>query len=212
METWSFADAATGLFTGLKTYGAKPKAAQGVLAIPGRFDRLSQRVDITAQPPPPIVNDMGIDVSPPWYPPVIDYQPPAPAADQWQTWAWDAGTKRWVSTPTLAAHKRAARQRMAEAWNAARQAGVTLGTKTAPTDPDSWTRYLAIKAMAGDAGWIDVPIPLTDGTFELLTTANANSLWAALKTMERDLLNRLRDRIDAIAAASTQAEVEAVAW
>ena len=58
----------------------------------------------------------------------------------------------------------------------------------------------------------DAPIPLKDGSFELLTQAKFNALWTALKTMERTLLGQLRDRFDAIAAAATIAAAEAVTW
>ena len=192
-----------------RTFMAPREAAEanvppGKLLIPGPVDYLCMRVDVSAIPPEPKPEN--------WYPPVIDYQPPAPADDPWQTWAWDAGIKRWVSTPTLAAVKRNARQRMAAAWNAAKAQGVTFGTKTAPTDADSWTRYLAIKEMAADGGWIDVPIPLADDTFELMTQAKMITLWGALKTMERTLLAQLKNRVEAINAATTAAQVEAVTW
>lgn len=148
----------------------------------------------------------------PWYPPVIDYQPPAPADDQWQTWAWDAGIKRWVSAPTLLALKRAKRQELAAAWNVAKAEGVSIGGKVAPTDTESWTRYLALKEMAGEGGWIDVPIPLLDGTFELLTQAKAAALWTALKAMERTLLVKLRDKNDLVVAALTPEDVAVITW
>lgn len=122
------------------------------------------------------------------------------------------GVVVWVDNRTLAEVKAAARQRMASAWFAAKADGVTLGTKTAPTDPDSWTRYLAIKLMAADGGWVDMPIPLKDGSFELLTQAKAATLWTALKAMERALLAQLRDRVDAINAATTIPDVEAIVW
>lgn len=214
MTWWSFYRADTGAISSRAYFGneAAQNAPPEWVPIPGRFDHLSQRVDITAVPPPPVFDELGNDISPPWYPPVIDYQPPAPANDQWQTWAWDAAIKRWVPSPTLAAVKRAAKQRMAAAFNEARAAGVTIGGKVAPTDADSWTRYLAINAMAGDGGWLDVPIPLADGSFELLTQAKAATLWTALKAMERTLLAQLRGRVEAIAAATTKAEVDAVTW
>jgi hypothetical protein len=215
---WRFYDPTTGVMLRREFIGPRRLVAQntpaGYASIPGNFDPLSQRVDISVQPPiVPAPDESQGPVDPThWWPPVIDYIPPAPADDQWQTWAWDAAIKRWAATPTLAAHKRNATQRMAQAWNAARAAGVSIGTKTAPTDADSWTRYLAIKAMAADGGWVDVPIPLLDGSFELLTQAKAAALWAALKDMERTLLVRLRDRVQDINAATTQAQVEAVTW
>lgn len=221
MSAWTFYARSSGLLASWSFDGPSDQLAgntpTGHAAIPGRFDPLSQRVDISAEPPPdPDPWPVGADGKPlprvPWYPPVIDYQPPAPANDAWQTWAWDAGIKRWVSQPTLAAIKRDAKQVMAAAWNAAREAGVTVGGKVAPTDAAAWTRYLAIKQMAADGGWTDIPIPLLDGSFHLLTQAQAAALWAALKDMERTLLARLKARVEAIAAASTAAEVNAVTW
>jgi hypothetical protein len=139
-----------------------------------------------------------------------DFVPIPPAAYDYER--FDYATKTWIDPRTLADAKAAARQRMAAAWNEARTAGVTIAGKVAPTDADSWTRYLAIKAMAADGGWIDVPIPLADGTFELLTQAKLATLWSSLKSMERSLLEQLRDRADAIAAATTKEEVDAITW
>jgi len=35
-----------------------------------------------------------------------EYQPPAPPTSEWQTWAWDAESWRWVGIPTQAAVQR----------------------------------------------------------------------------------------------------------
>lgn len=51
---------------------------------------------------------------------VVDWQPPAPPADEWQTWSWSATLGTWVSVPTtagLARDVRAERNRRADAWN-----------------------------------------------------------------------------------------------
>lgn len=87
----SLYDPATGLFTGQVLYGQLVGPA-GLAEIDGAYDHLSQRVDIEADPPA-----------------VIDYVPDAPADTDLATWAWDAGTRRWVSTPTLLANKLAAK-------------------------------------------------------------------------------------------------------
>lgn len=85
-KTWSFFDAETGLLTG-RTYRGDELAAntpEGQAAIEGVFDWLCQRVDIaTGQ--------------------VVEYQPPAPPDDALRTWAWDAGAKHWIPSPTAAA-------------------------------------------------------------------------------------------------------------
>lgn len=126
---------------------------------------------------------------------------------------WDGVALYWHDTRTLGEVKAQKRQELAAMWNMERQSGVTLGGKVAPTDADSWTRYLALKAMAEDAGtWVDVPIPLKDGTFELLTLAKAQALWTALKALERTLLVKLRDKIDEVQAATTVADIDAVTW
>ena len=93
-RTWSFYDAATGAIAPARvTCPAGPNLAgntpAGHVAIEGRFDHLSQRVNLqTGQ--------------------VEDYQPPAPADDELRTWAWDEGSRRWVAVPTLEADKRRA--------------------------------------------------------------------------------------------------------
>jgi hypothetical protein len=129
---------------------------------------------------------------------------------------WNPQTKVWVDPRTaeeaLAQAKAEKRQELTQAWSNERAAGVLVGTKQAPTDAEAWTRYLTIKAMAADGGWVDIPIPLVDGTFELLTLAKANALWAAIKDMERALLAKLRDRLTAVQAASTVQQVQEVSW
>lgn len=126
---------------------------------------------------------------------------------------WRLVDGRWERILSLAEIKAAKRQQLAAAWQVDTRAGVTIGGKVAPTDPDSWTRYLALKAMAEEAsGWVDVPIPLVDGTFEVLTQAKAQALWSALKAMERTLLAKLQAKVSLVAAATTAADVEAVQW
>jgi hypothetical protein len=196
-STWSFINISTDLFYPATYSGPENylvlNTPDNCMAIEGKYDHLSQKWDPTTET-------------------VVDYQPPKPDDDQWQTWSWDVNIKRWISTPTLLDYKRSARQRMARSWNEAKTQGVTFGTKTAPTDADSWTRYLAIKEMAADGGWVDVPIPLADGTFELMTQAKMVTLWGALKTMERTLLNKLKDKVGLINAATTKEEIDAITW
>jgi hypothetical protein len=104
----------------------------GCVAIEGWFDHLSQRFDLETDQ-------------------VVDYQPPPPADDALQTWAWDASRKRWLTVPTvaaIAANARAERdRRMAAAdW-------VTLrAVRTGQPIPTDWATYL--QALA------DVPTQL----------------------------------------------------
>lgn len=88
---WSFYDAASGAFARSRVMcsaGANLDAntPAGHVAIAGAFDPLSQRMNlVTGQ--------------------VEDYIPDAPADTDLATYAWDADSKRWVGTPTLAALK-----------------------------------------------------------------------------------------------------------
>lgn len=188
MPTWRFYDLASGVMLSTRLRCERSQVAAntpaGHAAIAGDYDPLTQRVDVSVPRP--------VDAGDDWQPPVVPWQPPPRALED---------------------VKRDARQRMARAYEEARAAGVTLGGKTAPTHADAWTRYLVIRQMADElVGWQDVPIPLADGTFELLTLAKAQALWAALKDMERTLLMRLRDRVQAINTAATAADVDAVVW
>ena len=112
----------------------------------------------------------------------------------------------------LAQAKADKRQELAGAWQDAMQAGVTVGGKLVPTDPTAWVDYLTINAMAGEAGWVDTPIQLVDGSFELLTPAKAAALWTALKAHRRTTTAQLRDRVEAVHAAATVAAVLAIVW
>lgn len=95
MKVCSLYDPATGHFTG-EIVGGSPKqlAANmppGLLAIEGRFDRLSQRVDL----------ETGT---------VVDWQPPAPDGDH----EWNPDSKRWVLKIEIAAAIERSRAALAE--------------------------------------------------------------------------------------------------
>ncbi|WP_428421978.1 tail fiber assembly protein [Methylibium sp.] len=93
----------------------------GLAAREGVYDHLSQRVDLITGA-------------------VVDWQPPAPADTEFETWAWDAKTRRWLSTPTEAAIARDVRterdRRLAACdWVTAR--AVELGEPV----PAAWAAY-----------------------------------------------------------------------
>jgi hypothetical protein len=92
--TYSYYRLSDGLFTGQGSSACDPPDGCG--AISGRIDHLSYRVVL-------VTDDHGVQ-----RPVLVDYQPTAPEADEWQTWDWDAETRRYKSVPTLAALKRTA--------------------------------------------------------------------------------------------------------
>ena len=103
---FSFYEAASGLFVGVRYAGPLANLAAntppGCAAIEGTFDHLAQRVDLASGQ-------------------VVDYQPPAPPDTATETYAWDAPTRRWLASPTLAvckAERAAAVQALIEAAEA----------------------------------------------------------------------------------------------
>jgi hypothetical protein len=87
MRQWHFYDAQTGLFSGRKmTCSERTLAAntpEGITAIAGNFDPMSQRVDLETGE-------------------VIDYQPPAPDDDH----VWSHEVKRWQLKPEVRERRR----------------------------------------------------------------------------------------------------------
>lgn len=109
MNSWMFYDLQSGVFLGEWLIASDPEVVKlstpaGHDAMPGRYDPLSQRVDIAEKPPVPRPTD-GDEALEPWYPPVIDYQPPAPEDTDLLAWTWDEKARRWVSQPTEQALK-----------------------------------------------------------------------------------------------------------
>lgn len=94
MSTWHFYRLSDGQFNGMRFEGPEqylaPNIPPGCGAITGVVDALSQRVDLESGA-------------------LLDWQPPAPADDEFRTFAWDTVLRRWISTPTDAAVARDAR-------------------------------------------------------------------------------------------------------
>lgn len=125
---------------------------------------------------------------------------------------WSNSTMAWVDVRTLAEAKAQKRQELAAAWKASMAAGVTIGGKIARTDSAAWVDYLTLRLMAQEAGWVDTPIELADGTFELLTQAKAATLWDALKALRRTQMIKLRDKMEQVRDATTKEDVDAISW
>lgn len=89
--TFSIADEETGVFSGRVVSGSlefvSANTPLGCIAVPGRHDHRRRRLDIATGE-------------------IVPYQPPAPAATEWQAWAWDAQAEAWLPVPTDAARAR----------------------------------------------------------------------------------------------------------
>lgn len=96
MKTWSFFEPETGRFTGRKFSGPEgalqPNVPDGLDAIEGDFDHLSQKVNVVTRS-------------------VEDWIPPRPLDTEMTRHEWDHSGRRWIATPTLQSHKLRARRR-----------------------------------------------------------------------------------------------------
>lgn len=100
MNQYSFYDATSGLFTGLSVAGVSDawiavNTPPNTKAYAGRPDPTFEKVDIAAT-----FMLQSLTPNVPVQPIIINFQPPAPAADALTTWAWDAAAKRWQAVPT----------------------------------------------------------------------------------------------------------------
>jgi hypothetical protein len=212
---------ADGLFVGNSAHGPAslllPELPAGFayMVSVDAIDILSKRVDISVQPPPVPVPEPGIPMAPPdpWYPPVIDYQPPAPADDALQTWAWNATTKRWVSSPTVESFRRVKLAELKAAALAASESDITVQSVTFAADAATRAELAQELALfqAEGAGY-SCDWQRADGTQITLTGAQVKGLLRAISTRLAGIRTRFRARRDSVAAATTQAAVEAIVW
>lgn len=147
MSEYSFYNKATGQISDFVWSGAVDdlplNTPRDCAAIMGVFDHLGQRVQL-------VTDDQGDQV-----PTLVDWQPPAPPDDAMQTWSWDAPTKRWISTPTLAARvleAKAERLTLLERcdWVAAR------AFETGEPVPPAWLAYRqALRDITEQPGFPD---------------------------------------------------------
>lgn len=149
MIDWSFFHAETGLFApsvvGLpEGVGPDVYAPMGCVPYRGRVDRHRVCIDLATGN-------------------LVPYQPPAPAADEWQTWTWDEAAWRWVSVPTdeaLVRDARAERGRRLAACDWTQLPDVPAGTAQA------WATYRqALRDITEQPGfpttitWPEEPTP-----------------------------------------------------
>lgn len=219
MSSWSFYDPASGVFAGYDFSGPDQQVLAntpaGYASILGRFDHLSQRVDVSATPPAqPKLDAQGQPV--PWYPPVIDYQPPAPANDAMQTWAWHAGIKRWLSQPTLASLKLARWSAIKAAREAAEYSPFAWDGSSFDADSESQRRIqgaaqLAMIAAAAQQAF-SIDWTLADNTVRTLSGTEMIGVGLALGThvaTQHVIARGLRAEIE---DATTSQQLEAINW
>ena len=97
------------------------------IALEGDYDRLSQRVDVTTGK-------------------VVSYQPAAPSADH----EWDAGTKRWVLKPTVAAARDSRSHAIAEILRLERDVQPRVVRELLDGEAGAKERYEALKVKIAE--------------------------------------------------------------
>jgi hypothetical protein len=124
-KTAFFYDLQTGLFTGQSLGGpadwVDANLPDNAGAWPEPVDHLSQRLDLATRL-------------------IVDYQPPAPAADEFTQWTWDTELKRWRPSPTLAGKWRVVRNERGRRLSACDWI-VTKSAETGVAVPAAWQTY-----------------------------------------------------------------------
>lgn len=143
---------------------------------------------------------------------VVDYQPPPPANDADQTWAWNATTKRWLSTPTLAALKRAKWLEIKAQAALSDQADITIGGSVYAADLASRTALFQAAQLATMDATVSLTWQLADGTPIVLTLAQIKAGVRAIGA-RADAIRAKAITLRATGlAASTPAAVAAIVW
>lgn len=137
-KLYSFYRASDGTFTG-DTYSGQALAEAtpaGCLPMAGRFNPAVQRVDLQTGE-------------------VIDWQSPAPPADEFTAWGWDGELGRWVAGMTTAGLARAVRAER-DARLSACDWVVTRATEMGGSIPAEWSVYrAALRAVPQQPGFPD---------------------------------------------------------
>lgn len=229
MKCTRFYDAVTGIFTPSQMLlpNAEAVAANtpaGTVAVLIEVDHLTQRVDIAAtaaaleawqNAEPQLVDAPGgpvrMVVARP-DPVVVDYQPPAPADDTLQTWAWDAASKRWQASPTLLAVQLARWEAIKASRSAAIAAPLATPYGIFDADPDSQAKISGAVQLLQLSGATSIAWTLHDNATIELTTAQLIEVGVLLGVREQAAFATgvaLRAQIN---AATDAASLNAIGW
>ena len=192
---WSFYNTSTGLFTDSTYHGTVEflpfNTPPNCAAIEGAHDRLSKRI-----------NDKGQ---------VIEYVPLKPADTGLVTWSWDAGIKRWVTTPTLEALKHDKWEEIKGNRSSAQNASLSTPWGLFNHDESSRQAILSI-AQAGKEIKTNVKVTLADNSVTELSPGQLMELFVlSFNKIQsiRKVATKLRKQIG---DARTVAELETVVW
>lgn len=202
MSMWHFYDLATGLFSGAAFQGDNDELqaqlahhGNGVGAYEGDVDPLSQRMDTGTGA-------------------LIDYQPPAPAADAYTAWAWGESSKRWSAVKTIEGLKTDRWATVKAAREAALAAPKTTSVGTFDCDPDSQNnlnKVIALVQLAVARGEPDTAnYTLSNNVRQSFTLAQLQTAALEIGVQEQAIYDQYDAVRTAIEAATTAETIAAV--
>ena len=192
----------TGLFTGDQLAGDSEfigiNTPAGFASFPGQHNHKQVRLDLSSGE-------------------VVDYQPPSPGDDSAKTWAWDASTRRWMSSPTLADVKASAWASIKAERDRRLAAGFTVAGRhyqvnQAVMSAATLAAFMALMQGGATAADYRQTWVLSDNSVVSLTAPEMIAGGQACKVLVDGLWatsQYLRGLID---AATTPDQVDAVAW
>lgn len=192
---------ASGLFTGQQFGGPPEFVARNTPAecgaIMGSFDHLSQRVNLATRQ-------------------VEDYRPDPPPDDALRAWAWDDATRRWVATPTLAALKLAARERIRAAREAAISEPKATDYGTFDATLEARSNIAAVVAMAQTAAKLGLPsnvsFTLADNTRPEFTLLQIETAALQVGAQVQTCYDHADELLQQIEAAADAAALASITW
>lgn len=192
----SFADAATGLFTGRQMTCPDDQLSDnirpGTIAVQGRHDHRNRCIDFSTGE-------------------VVPYQPDPPADTDTHTWEWNTETELWDAVPTIVHHRNLAWERIKAQRTAAETAPLTSGGLVFDADPVSQNKIqgaVILGAMAGPT-W-SVEWTLFDNTSAVLTRDKVAQLGADLGARTTLIYAAARHARLAIEEATTVEQLDAI--
>lgn len=209
MKTWHFFDRASGLFDGRAYAGPAAHLVANTLA---GYCAAEDVTDWQAQRATVAVDDFGAEQVT-----LADYQPPAPADDDMQTWAWSAEAHRWFATPTLAALKAAKRGEINKARLTANRSSFAFAGKQIACDELSRGDIDGITSAVALTGELPPDFPgawkAVDNTYVPISdVATWGSLVAAMVARGTANFARSQSLKALLEAAATADAVAAISW
>jgi hypothetical protein len=204
-SVWIFADNQTGIFSNRSYNGPdnflELNTPENTIAYESgskaAVDTLSKKLDI---------NTMEL----------VDYQPPSPADDQWQTWSWDTVIKRWKPNKTLAFYKKEKLNEIIITAKAKDIEDITIQSSTFKADEETKAELLSEALIAQmailDSQSYSLDWEKSDGTNITLNANQLKALIRAIRQRSNSLKATYRTLKTQVQTATTKEELDLIVW